>query len=332
MRIALLEAVAEYESTRTRGDNRTLEHSLARHAETVAAVRNALEASGHGVTSLPMLPDLLPRLVSANCDLVFNTYFGPGSREDQARVAALLELSGMPATGGEAACHFVGLSKPLTKHVLRSFDLPSPGFVVCAPGSGDPAQAAREAGLRWPLIVKTSAEGEGIGIDAASVVEKPAALRDAVKKVLRVHDQPAVVEEYIEGRELTVGILDGSQARVLPVLELVLGGHRVYSHEVKAQALATEICPAPLEPETLRAVGDLAVGAGRAIGCRDYWRVDFRLDADRRPHILEVNTLPGLQPGYSDFPLMSETAGLSYVELVCGILDSATRRPAPPRP
>ena len=329
MRIAVLEAVAEYESARARVRGEVLEHSLERHAATTAAVQAALESAGHHVIVLPVLRDLLPRLASSGCDLVFNTYFGPGRREDQARVAALLELAGVPVTGGDATCHFVGMSKPLTKHVLRSFGLPSPRFVVCQSGSGDPAQQAAKAGLVWPLIVKTSAEGEGIGIDEASVVDGPEALQRAARRVLYAHDQPALVEEYIEGRELTVGVLDGDPPRVLPVLELVLGGHRVYSYDVKAGGLAKELCPAPLSAHTTDELADLAVQAGRAIGCRDYWRVDFRLDAENRPRVLEVNTLPGLMPGYSDLPVMSEAGGLSYAESIGVILASAVRRLEP---
>ena len=121
-------------------------------------------------------------------------------------------------------------------------------------------------------------------------------------------------------------MLDGDPPRVPPVLELVLGKHRVYSYEVKAGGLAKELCPAPLDTRTSKELGQLAVQAGRAIGCRDYWRVDFRLDAGSRPHILEVNTLPGLMPGYSDLPVMAEAEGMTYGETIGAILASAVRR------
>ena len=195
MMIALMEAVARYERERSRVPEKALEHSLERHAATVDAVRAVLESSGHHVVLVPVTHDLLPRLAASGCGLVFNTYFGPGSREDQARVAALLELVALPATGGDATCHFVGMSKPLTKHVLRSLGLPSPGLVVCRRGDGDAVRLVEAAGLSFPLIVKTSSEGEGIGIDDASVVDGPGSLRTAAGRVLEAHDQPAIVEE-----------------------------------------------------------------------------------------------------------------------------------------
>ena len=326
MTIAILESVAEYERGRTRGTEPALRHSLQRLAATNAAVRKALESSGHRVTMHRVMADLAGRLGPSNCDLVFNTYFGPGCRQDQARVAALVELCGVPMTGGDAACHFVGMSKPSTKHALRFHGLPTPAFVVCPPGQGDPARQKENGGLHWPLIVKTSAEGEGIGIDDASVVDRPSALREVVGRVHATYGQAAIIEEYVAGRELTVGVLDGEEPRVLPVLELQLGEHRVYSYEVKAGALAREVCPAPLKAQTRDALAGLAVRAGRAIGCRDYWRVDFRLDAEEEPHILEVNTLPGLMPDYSDFPAMAKADGLAYVDMIRLILRSAARR------
>ena len=326
MTIAVLESMAEYERSRTSSDERTLRHSLERHAATNAAVQQALESAGHRVVHHRVQPDLLGALRASGCDLVFNTYFGPGCRQDQARVAALVELSGLKATGGDATCHCVGMSKPLTKQALRFHGLPTPGFVVCAPDHRDPAKQAHRAALPWPLIVKTSAEGEGIGIDDDSIVDDASALRQAVARVHNRYAQPAIVEEYVAGRELTVGVLDGDEPRVLPVLELLLGGRAVFSYDVKAGDLAEEVCPAPLEAPTRDALTDLAIRAGRAIGCRDYWRVDFRLDAEEKPHILEVNTLPGLMPDYSDLPTMIRASGLSYADGIRIIVQSASRR------
>lgn len=326
MTIAILESVADHERTRSRGAEQALQHSLQRHAATNTAVRGALESAGHRVVIHRVLPDLLTRLGSSRCDLLFNTYFGPGCRQDQARVAALVELVGVPLAGGDAACHFVGMSKPATKHALRFHGLPTPGFVVSQPLQEDPVKQTAKAGLQWPLIVKTSSEGEGIGIDDASIVRQPAALREAVDRVHGTYGQAAIVEEYVAGRELTVGVLDGVEPRVLPILELELGGHQVYSYEVKAGGLAQEVCPALMEDQTSDALASMAIQAGHAVGCRDYWRVDFRLDPREQPHILEVNTLPGLMPDYSDLPAMAEAAGLPYAEMIRLILESARRR------
>jgi D-alanine-D-alanine ligase len=180
--------------------------------------------------------------------------------------------------------------------------------------------------LRFPLIVKASEEGEGIGIDERSVVRTPEELALAVERVISGFAQPALVEEFLPGREFTVGVLDGPSPRLLPILEIVLGPGRTYSFEAKSADTVAGICPAELPEEDAEVMGGLAIRAGRELGCRDYWRVDFRMDSTGRPCIMEVNTLPGLQPGYSDMTKMADPAGIGYRGLVRAIMESALAR------
>lgn len=326
MRIGFLEADRVHEASRARaagsGGDGHLDHSLERSAETVRAAREVLDADGHDTLILPVDGRLLTRLREAQLELVFNTYFGPARRQDQAHIASLMELADVPFTGGGAACHFIGLSKPLAKQIFMSTALPTPRFcVVDEPGAA--GAAAERAGLIFPLIIKASSEGEGIGLDARSVVRSRKELAEVALRVISTYAQPALVEEFMPGREFTVGVLDGRPPRVLPILEIHLNGEPTYSYAAKTGATAEEECPARVSAELAARMGDLAMRAGRAISCRDFWRVDFRLDAKDLPRILEVNTLPGLQPGYSDITKMAGPAGMTYADLVRRIVDSA---------
>jgi D-alanine-D-alanine ligase len=288
-------------------------------------VTSALEDDGHSVVALPVNVDLPHNLGEAAPALVFNTYFGPARRQDQAYVASLLEYAGVAFTGGGAACHFVGLSKPLSKRLFEGAGLPTPRFVVVSKAAQ--AIEALEAGqLRFPLIVKLPEEGEGIGIDERSVVRAPEQLGPAVERLVSGFARPAMVEEFLPGREFTVGVLDGRFPRVLPILEIALGPGRTYSFEAKLEDLVAEICPAAVSEGDAKLMGRLAVQAGRELNCRDYWRVDFRMDSTGRPCIMEVNTLPGLQPGYSDMTKMADPAGIGYGGLVLEIVESARVR------
>ncbi len=324
MRIGVLTADDGYEAARVRPGSGIdiFRHSLARHEKTVRAVREALEGDGHTVVAIPVSAGFLSALADARPRLVFNTYFGPARRQDQASIASFLEYAGVPFTGGGAACHFAGLSKPLSKRLLNEASIPTPGgFVVDAPA--DAAHALETSGMGFPLIVKPAGEGEGIGLDERSVVRSKPELAEAVGRVTARFRSPALVEEFLPGRELTVGVLGGRVPRVLPILEVMLGREQANTFHVKAGDAVEMVCPADLPAPQAARIGDLALRAGRAIGCRDYWRVDIRMDERAAPRVLEVNTLPGLQPGYSDITRMAEPAGMSYGALVRAILESA---------
>ncbi|MGA2481112.1 MAG: hypothetical protein ABSG63_20400 [Spirochaetia bacterium] len=335
MKIGLLEAVGAYEWARAPAGGGAglglLTHSLERLEATVRAVKAALEENGHLTMGIPVDDELLPRISAARPDLVFNTYFGPARRRDQAHVASLMEMAGIPFTGGDATCHFIGLSKPHSKRIFMGAALPTPRFFVVEHAE-DTARFVERARMSYPMIVKTPAEGEGISIDARSVAHTRDELETAVEKTIAAFDQPALVEELMTGREFTIGVIDGEHPHVLPIMEILLQGEETFTYQAKAGDAVKTACPAPLSAEDVAEMGRLAVRAGRAIGCRDYWRVDLRADAQRTTRILEINTLPGLKPGYSDFTKMAPPAGLSYTELIRRILDSAMvrlRRPAP---
>jgi D-alanine-D-alanine ligase len=183
--------------------------------------------------------------------------------------------------------------------------------------------------MRFPVIAKPNAEGTSKGLGPESVVDDLPGLRTLVAKLIERYRQPVIVEEYVSGRELTVGLLGlGDSPRMLPPMEVVFKGgpaRPVYGYLYKQDFhddVAYE-CPAKLTDEETADVRKVCSAAFAALGCRDVARVDIRLDAEGKAHVLEVNPLPGLTPAFSDLCLISEAAGLTYADLVAAILARA---------
>jgi D-alanine-D-alanine ligase len=186
--------------------------------------------------------------------------------------------------------------------------------------------------LHFPVIVKPIAEGSSKGVHTTSVVENEAELRESAREMIQKYDQPALVEDYIGGREFTVGMLGERRPKVLPPMEVVFldqnESRPVYSFEFK-QDWSTKIrydVPAQLEPTQLRALKEAARESFIALGCRDVARVDFRMDEQGKVYFLECNPLPGLTPGWSDLVLIAKAAGIGYDGLINEILSGAIRR------
>jgi len=304
-------------------DPRALEQSRA----TARAVLDALRELGHRPFLLEATTGLLRRLKVLSPDLVFNLATGLGQKKRQANVVAMLEVSGVPFTGSPLESHVLALHKPLAKMVFRHWGIPTPAFQVFQ----DPEQPLHP-GLPFPLIVKPSSEGSSVGIGPEAVVGDERALRAAVARVLDEYGQSALVEQFIPGREFTVGVLGNDPAQVLPPEEIVfppeearLGGE-VYGYVMKERDRVERFCPAPLSPEQRQELEDVALLSFHALGCRDYARVDIRMDRAGVPFVLEVNTMPGLQPGYSELPRLAQAAGLDYTALVARLVEEALGR------
>jgi D-alanine-D-alanine ligase len=293
---------------------------------TIGALREALESLGHEVLELEADRDLPVRLSASGAELVFNIAEGKGGRNREAHVPALCELLGIPCTGSDAAALALCLDKALTKSVLLQAGVPTPRFALLLdPGGPLPP------GLRYPLIVKPNAEGTSKGLGPESVVEDEEALRAQAARLLQRYRQPAIVEEYVAGRELTVALLGFPRPRALPPMEIVFHAaapRPVYGYAYK-QDFSQEVsyrCPAPLSAEELRRLEETALAAYAALGCRDVARIDFRLDGAGVPQVLEVNPLPGLAPGFSDLCLITEACGVPYPRLIEEVLSGARAR------
>ncbi len=313
---------------------------------TVATLVDVIRAGGYECEFLEGDVSLLDTVRQYRPDICFNiceAHFGD-SRE--AQVPALLEMLRIPYTGSKVLTLALALDKPMTKRILMWHELPTPDFQAF-----EREDEALDPEMKFPLFVKPSREGTGMGVSLSSMVENESQLREQLKFILDKYKQPALVERFIEGREVTVGLvgnLVGPVAKRLPDswdASRIQSGLRffppgsgpaalprydmVYSNRLKV-ALADQLdylCPAPLEPKQIDELNWLAAACFRVVGALDVSRIDFRLDANNgwKPYILEINRCC-LSPGISDIVLEAAADGISHAELVHKILDAALIR------
>jgi D-alanine-D-alanine ligase len=294
--------------------------------ETIIAIANALARQGHIVVHLEATPDLPRVLAEADVDLIFNIAEGVEGRNREAQVPALCELLGIPYTGSDSATLAIALDKALGKKVLLQHDILTPRFQLM-----ESPRERLSPDMRFPLIVKPNAEGSSKGIGSTSVVDTEEELRAAVKLCVDRYRQPALVEEYIAGREFTVGLLGDKRPRVLPPMEIRFKkdtARPVYDYSVKQEWEEHVFyeCPAKLTEAEQKAIEKIARATFWALDCRDVARVDMRMDNEGRIYVLEVNPLPGLTPGYSDLVLIAKAIGMEYDQLIAEIMVGGLRR------
>jgi D-alanine-D-alanine ligase len=313
--------------------------------ETIQSIRSAIELGGHRTTFLPANNELPAALKEVRPDICFNIAEGVRGDGREAQVPSLLEMFGIPYTASQVVANAISLEKTLTKRLWRDANLPVTPFQEFH-STVDPL---RRPGLRYPLFVKPAREGTGMGVDLGAVVQDEAGLRERVAWVLETYRQPALVETFLPGREFTVGVLgrrdfppfsrrpdlygtDGFHR--FPVLEIESNrsvtpgvyGYKAKSKDMWESGAPGYLCPADIEPKLGDQLQRLARRAHRAITALDVSRVDFRLDAEGNPYLLEINTLPGLNPEISDLCIMSRAEGLPYEHLILEILDLAAVR------
>ena len=303
-------------------------------AETIQAIADALRRR-HEVVLVEAGPFCAERLKEERPDIVFNIAEGRSGPFREAEIPALLEDLGLPYTGSGPDTLSIALDKGRTNRLLKRSGVPTPDFLVC-----DSPHVALN-GLRFPLIVKPLWEGSSKGIPDSAVVDSRQALDEAIEHVQGRYHQPALVESYLDGREFTIALLgNGEDLCVLPIVEidfeaLPRTARRIYSYEAKwvwdtpTSPLQLFVCPAKI-PETFRRrLEAIAKEAFRVLKCRDWCRIDVRLDQAGEPRILEVNPLPGILPRpeqNSCFPKAARAAGLSYEDLIEEVLQIACKR------
>lgn len=297
--------------------------------ETVQAIRVALETGGLSVGLAEADETLASKLRAGSYDIAFNIAEGVSGRGREAQAPAIFNMVGLPFTGSDETALCISLDKALTKRLAASWGVRVPRGAVLGP-----EDTALPRGLHYPAIVKPNAEGSSKGISGAAVAADAKGLRAILAENFRLYGTEMLVEEFLPGREFTLGLLgNGKDLRAFEPMEVVYdratdGPYCVYSYPVKQnfrEYLHYE-CPAKLEPAQSEEMKAMARAVFRALGCRDLARADFRLGADGRPRFIEINPLPGLAPGYSDYPMLAEFQGVPYGELVRGILDAAAAR------
>jgi D-alanine-D-alanine ligase len=304
--------------------------------DTIAAVADALGRAGT-VIPLEANESFPQRLRDTRPDIVFNIAEGLHGPNREAHVPAICEFFGIRYTGSDLLTLALGLDKKRTKEILVARGVPTPGWTVGGEGAGPMAPGDLEP----PFFVKPLFEGSSKGIDVGSLCRTTEEVDARVRWVVDRYGQPALVEEFLTGREFTVAVLgNGVAARALPPVEIRFdslpeGAPPLYGWEAKwvwdtpEAPLSIFECPAAVTPELEREIASAALGAFHALGCRDWARVDIRLDARGRPNVLEINPLPGILPNpeqNSCFPKAARAAGMGYGEMIRSVLGAALER------
>lgn len=306
--------------------------------KTIKRITDALRKGGHQVTTVEGDKDLvdrlehfMPRVVKGERPgMVFNVSYGIQGQARYTHVPSILEMVGIPYIASGPLAHSLALDKVVTKMILSQHRLPTPDFAVL-----DTADADLPAELTFPLIVKPKHEAVSFGL---KIVHNDDELREAVKALFDEYAQPVLVEQYIEGREINVGLLGNGPPEALPPAELVFGseGPPIYTYEDKTRRSGREVSvvsPARISEDLRDRARDLAIRAFTVLGCADCARVDMRLDGEGRFYILEVNSLPSLGE-HGSYCAAAEAAGLDYTRLVNRLVEVASARyfgtPEPP--
>jgi len=302
--------------------------------DTVSAIIGALKNKGHNVEAIDAeYPHLFSYFRKNRVDLVFNIAEGKCGKFRESEVPAVLDYLNIPYTGSNTFSMALALNKALTKKLLKADNIPTPRFQVFVKGN-----EKLDPDLKFPLIVKPNREGSAKGIDASNVVNSKEALFAKATDIINIYKQEVIAEEFIDGKELTVGILENGKTTILPILEIDFSGCKksgeyFYSWRMKEYQGNTDLgliptfhCPARLDKNTEALVKEVALRTHKAVGCFDISRTDIRLSSDNIPYVLEINPLPGLNPSESNFPIMAYAAGMKYEDLIEAILISALER------
>lgn len=303
--------------------------------ETIEAVKLALEEV-HNVTMVEADTDAYTTLRDTRPDIVFNIAEGLHGVSREAQIPAMLEFLQIPYTGSDPLTLATCLDKSRCKEVLAYYHIASPKFSVI----GRRADIDK-VHLKYPCIVKPVHEGSSKGIANSSMVNSAIDLEREVVRVLEQYHQPALVEEFLPGREFTVAMLgNGNDVQILPIIEikfdsLPAGVNPIYSYEAKwvwdtkEAPLDIYECPASISPNLKTVIETMCKRAYTILRCRDWCRIDLRLDLKGEPHIIELNPLPGILPDPRDnscFPKAARAANLTYNKMLQTVLYHAAMR------
>ncbi|RWK33369.1 ATP-grasp domain-containing protein [Mesorhizobium sp.] len=251
---------------------------------------------------------------------VFNLAEGIQGEYRFTHVPAMLEMAGVPYTGSSPLGHGLMDDKVISKTLIRSRGLATPNYCVMRRGTESTGD------LRFPMIVKPRHEDNSFGLQ---LVHNPAQLKQAVEGIVTRYAQDALVEEYVEGREIHVALLGNGEPEVLPLVEHDFGDHetRIMTWEAKYTTVAglATICPAQIGSRLARELQEISVETFRACQCRDYARVDLRIDRSGQPFVLEINAMPSIGEG-SAYAMAARAAGRSYSSLINRLLEVAHTR------
>jgi D-alanine-D-alanine ligase len=303
--------------------------------ETILAVKTAIELH-HDVTLIEANEEAFLKLLQAQPDIVFNIAEGLRGPSREAQIPAILEMLGIPYTGSDPLTLGICLDKSRAKEILAYYGIPTPPFSVI-----ETVEQLSKFNIQLPCIVKPLHEGSSKGIFNASVVRTEEELQRQVKRVITEYKEPALVEKFLTGREFTVAMLgNDSDLRVLPIVEIRFdslpdGVNPIYSYEAKwiwdsiENPIDVHECPAKISPKLQKEIENVCRQAYNVLRCRDWCRIDIRLDENGQPNVIELNPLPGILPNpeeHSCFPQAARASGIDYNTMLNMVLEAGIKR------
>ena len=303
--------------------------------DTIDAISKALESAGYEAVLLEADQDFFERVKTSDVDFVFNISEGISGESRESHVPAILEMLNIPYSGSGVLTQAITLNKSRKKEILNYYDIPTPKFQLFRS-----SHQKLNPELKFPLIVKPDAEGSSVGITNNSLVYDVSSLKKQVSHIIKSYSQSALVEEYCDGREFTVALLGNNKPAVLPIVEITfdhlpdkLGKFDSYEakwiYDNPTSSIDPLVCPANIKPKLKAQLENLAKKTFSNLGCVDFCRIDIRLDSNGIPNVLDVNAIPGLMPdpkSNSRFTRACYAAGMSYNEMVLGMLNAALKR------
>jgi D-alanine-D-alanine ligase len=307
--------------------NRTIE---SHHNLVIESITSAIGKLGHTVECVNANNELKEQILRIKPQIVFNRSLRKDDKSGLAFSPSLLDELSIPYTGSNAEVCVSAFDKNKTKNILREANIPTPKFCLIS----DPREIQISHLLSFPLFIKPYKGGCSRGIDERNPVFSKESCVEIVRNTIEQNHQPALVEEFISGREFTVGILGNDPPLALPILEFVYDAsedkrfpfRNFNTKMIEYEECEKTACPAILSKIEEDRIKNLALDTYQVIGCRDYARIDIRCNKDGIPYVLEVNVLPSLIPNESSFAEMAETAGISFENLIGAIMISASER------
>lgn len=296
------------------------------HPSTIDVIAKAIESCGFRVKRIGNATSLLEKIEHLGVDIVFNISEGISGRNRESQVPILLEMAGIPFVGADALTLGLTLDKIIAKKIFIAEKIPTPKFFevkTCA-------ELVDIDHCKFPLIVKPRFEGSSKGLSENSRVENIEELKKQVEYIVSVYKQPALIEEFIAGQEFTVAVVGNDTPEVLPVVQIKIDGRlrlneKFYTFARISSDRLEYICPARINQDLKKKLTDLALKTYKAVECRDFGRIDFRVDNTGAPYVLEINPLPSLSTE-DVFMLVAKAIGISYEEMIGKVLNSALIR------
>ena len=296
------------------------------NTRTIEEITSALEAGGHEVKRIGNIWKLISQIEQLDVDIVLNICEGVSGRNRESQVPMLLELYDIPFVGADALTLGMTLDKVTAKKCFIMEGIPTPKFFVA-----HNSKSLHELNhIGFPLMVKTRYEGSSKGISELSRVENYQGLKRQVDLINEMYQQSALVEEFIRGQEFTVPVLGNEQPEAMPIVQVSIDGKLDLGNEFYAFSRLTSdslqyICPAKISDELTKEIQAIAVKAYQSVGCRDFGRVDFRVDEKGKPYVLEINPLPVLSKEDA-FNLFPQVLGSTHERAINQIIDIAAKR------